>query len=104
MDINYHLSPITHQQKLPSDKTVNHRTLPLSPQGAEVILGNIIEPEQLVIPVAPSSTTMFGPRAACLLSESGPLWVSDPGHHRLLVWQKLPTRDRQPADWVIGQP
>ena len=47
---------------------------------------------------------MFGPRRACLLSETGPLWVSDTGHHRLLGWQNLPTRDSQPADWVIGQP
>jgi hypothetical protein len=89
---------------LPLKKTVNHQKLPLSTHGSGVILGNHIEPEQLVIPVAPSPTTMFGPRAACLLSETGPLWVSDTGHHRLLGWQNLPTRDSQPADWVIGQP
>jgi len=75
-----------------------------SPQGAEVILGEIIEPEQLAIPIAPSATSMFGPRAACLLSETGPLWVSDTGHHRLLGWRNLPTKDSQSADWVIGQP
>lgn len=75
-----------------------------SPQGAEVILGNIIEPEKLAIPILPSSSTMFGPRGACLLSESGPLWVSDTGHHRLLGWRNLPTKDSQPADWLIGQP
>ncbi|MCM0591606.1 MAG: hypothetical protein HEQ35_21970 [Gloeotrichia echinulata IR180] len=75
-----------------------------SPQGAEVILGNIIEPEKLAIPVVPSDTTMFAPRGACLLSEIGPLWVSDTGHHRLLGWRNLPTRDSQSADWVIGQP
>lgn len=39
--------------------------LPFSPQGAEIILGNIIEPEQLVIPVLPTASTMFGPRGAC---------------------------------------
>ena len=77
--------------------------LPLSPQGAEVILGRIIEPEKLVIPVAPSRIDMFGPRGVCLISE-GPLWVSDTGHHRLLGWRSLPNRDSQPADWVIGQP
>ena len=47
---------------------------------------------------------MFGPRAACLLSPTGPLWVADTGHHRLLGWQNLPTKDHQPADWIIGQP
>jgi hypothetical protein len=80
------------------------QNLLFSPQGAEVILGEIIAPEQLAIPIAPSATSMFGPRAACLLSETGPLWVSDTGHHRLLGWRNLPTKDSQSADWVIGQP
>ncbi|HLO83690.1 MAG TPA: hypothetical protein VK203_01575 [Nostocaceae cyanobacterium] len=75
-----------------------------SPQGAEVILGNIIEPHQLVIPLAPSPHSMFGPRGACLISPNGPLWVSDTGHHRLLGWKNLPKQDYQPADWIIGQP
>ncbi|MHC5594581.1 MAG: hypothetical protein ACYTXC_01175, partial [Nostoc sp.] len=101
MDIPITSNPIS---QLPPEATENFKDLPLSPQGAEVILGNIIEPQQLVIPVAASSTTMFGPRGACLLSKTGPLWVSDTGHHRLLGWQNLPTRDSQPADWVIGQP
>ena len=78
--------------------------LGLSPHGAKIILGNNITPEQLVIPLAPTPTTMFGPRAACLLSPTGPLWVADTGHHRLLGWQNLPTKDHQPADWIIGQP
>jgi hypothetical protein len=80
------------------------QTLPLSPQGAEVILGDILNPELLAIPLAPTPTTMFGPRGACLVSPTGPLWVSDTGHHRLLGWHNLPTTDSQPADWVIGQP
>ncbi|MBW4562331.1 MAG: hypothetical protein KME32_14500 [Mojavia pulchra JT2-VF2] len=80
------------------------QNLPFSPQGAEVILGEILEPEKLAIPLAPSAITMFGPRGACLVSETGPLWVSDTGHHRLLGWRKLPTKDSQSADWVIGQP
>jgi hypothetical protein len=72
--------------------------------GAEVILGHIIKPDELAVSILPSATTMFGPRGACLLSSTGPLWVSDTGHHRLLGWRNLPTRDSQPADWVIGQP
>ncbi|MDF5722050.1 MAG: hypothetical protein PUP91_16505 [Rhizonema sp. PD37] len=80
------------------------KKLPFSPEGAEVILGTHIEQEQLVIPVAPSRIDMFGPRGGCLISEEGPLWVSDTGHHRLLGWRNLPTKDSQPADWVIGQP
>ncbi|AFY47058.1 NHL repeat protein [Nostoc sp. PCC 7524] len=69
-----------------------------------MILGDILNPELLAIPLAPTPTTMFGPRGACLVSENGSLWVSDTGHHRLLGWRNLPTRDNQPADWVIGQP
>lgn len=71
---------------------------------AEIILGKIINPNELAIPLAPSNIEMFGPRAACLISEKGPLYVSDTGHHRLLGWHNLPTSDSQPADWVIGQP
>lgn len=70
----------------------------------EIILGKILKSGELTIPLAPSNIEMFGPRAACLISENGPLWVSDTGHHRLLGWQNLPTTDSQPADWVIGQP
>ena len=85
-------------------QTQNIPNLPLSPHGAKIILGNNITPEQIAIPIAPTPTTMFGPRAACLLSPTGPLWVADTGHHRLLGWQNLPTKDHQPADWIIGQP
>ncbi|QXE23326.1 NHL repeat containing protein [Richelia sinica FACHB-800] len=83
--------------------TANNRLF-LSSEGAEIILGNTTTPEQLAIPLAPSSSTMFGPRGAYLISPTGPLWVSDTGHHRLLGWRNLPTTDNQPADWVIGQP
>ena len=85
-------------------QTQNIPHLPLSPHGAKIILGNNITPEQIAIPIAPTPTTMFGPRAACLLAPTGPLWVADTGHHRLLGWQNLPTKDHQPADWIIGQP
>jgi hypothetical protein len=71
---------------------------------AGVILGNIITPDVLAIPIAPSPINMFGPRGACLLSPTGPLWVADTGHHRLLGWRSLPTSDSQAADWVMGQP
>ena len=73
-------------------------------KNADIILGKIFKSGELTIPLAPSNIEMFGPRAACLISEKGPLWVSDTGHHRLLGWQNLPTTDSQPADWVIGQP
>ncbi len=71
---------------------------------AEIILGNIIKPDELATPLAPSNIEMFAPRGASLISETGSLWVSDTGHHRLLGWRNLPISDNQPADWVIGQP
>ncbi|NJL63224.1 MAG: hypothetical protein HC903_17100 [Methylacidiphilales bacterium] len=77
--------------------------LPLSHLGAEVILGKSIRHEQLPIPLAPSAIDIFAPRGAYLVSKTGPLWVADTGHHRLLGWRNLPTQDSQPADWVIGQ-
>ncbi len=75
----------------------------LSPEGANIILGQ--QPSDvLAMPLEPTATTMFGPRGACLVSETGPLWVADTGHHRLLGWRQRPQSDEQPADWVIGQP
>jgi len=73
-------------------------------ENAEIILGKTLKPGELTVPLAPSNIEMFGPRSACLISETGHLWVSDTGHHRLLGWRNLPTIDSQPADWVIGQP
>ncbi|NRB06028.1 MAG: hypothetical protein HRU34_00715 [Richelia sp.] len=90
--------------KLKSAIIENSQSLPLSSRGAAVILGKHIQPGELAIPLAPSAVEMFSPRSACLLSENGPLWVSDTGHHRLLGWRNVPTQDSQPADWVIGQP
>jgi hypothetical protein len=80
------------------------QNFPLSSEGAEIILGRMMTPGEVATPLAPSSIEMFGPRAACLKSEKGLLWVSDTGHHRLLGWRNIPTQDSQPADWVIGQP
>ena len=77
----------------------------LSPEGADVILG--VDPQNfadLAMPLKPSAIAMFGPRGVLLVGESGPLWVSDTGHHRLLGWRHRPQADSQPADWVIGQP
>ena len=68
------------------------------------ILGAGHDLSWMAAPLSPAADTMFGPRGACLFSETGPLWVADTGHHRLLGWRSRPTVDGQPADWVIGQP
>ncbi len=78
----------------------------LDPHGPAVCLGGSVGFDGLAMPVKPSAQSMFGPRGACLLGHggaSGPLWVCDTGHHRLLGWARRPSDDT-PADWVIGQP
>jgi hypothetical protein len=75
----------------------------LDPSGARVILG-VTATAMPAAPIAASRTTLFGPRGALLCASAGPLIVSDTGHHRLLIWTKVPTHDAAPADLVIGQP
>lgn len=74
----------------------------LDPRGARVILGN--RAELPARPLAPSASSLFGPRGACLAAPEGPLFVCDTGHHRVLVWLRRPTEDNTPADLVLGQP
>ncbi|MBW7881923.1 MAG: NHL repeat-containing protein [Caldilineaceae bacterium] len=35
---------------------------------------------------------------------NGRLFVADAWHHRVLVWEELPTTTDTPPDWVLGQP
>ena len=76
----------------------------LDATGARITLGRKIAPMGLVEPIAPEAGTLFGPRGAVLARADGPLFVADTGHHRLLVWSKMPGRDGTPADLVVGQP
>lgn len=74
----------------------------LAPEAAVMLggMGDALLPSS----IQPSANSLFGPRGVCLINETGPLWVADTGHHRLLGWQHCPRQDNQPADWVIGQP
>lgn len=76
----------------------------LDPAGPEIVLGSMADGFDLTTPVAPSPTTMFGPRGAALAAPEGPLFVADTGHHRLLAWRRRPLADHAPADFLIGQP
>lgn len=73
----------------------------LDPKGAKVILG--WSQDAFAASIAPSPSTLFGPRGVCLHPD-GSVWVSDTGHHRLLGWKTAPLVDNQPADFIIGQP
>jgi hypothetical protein len=76
----------------------------LAEDGPRVILGGKLAASGLAEPIAPRADTLFGPRGACLAGPRGPLFVSDTGHHRLLVWKAAPCDDHARADLVIGQP
>lgn len=73
----------------------------LDPAGAGVILGWTAD--DLAAPIAPSRSSLFGPRGACLHPD-GSFWIADTGHHRLLGWRNVPKADNAPADIMIGQP
>ncbi len=49
----------------------------------------------------PSASTMQAPTGA--YTDGTSLWIADSGNHRVLVWKIFPTKNGQPADWVLGQ-
>jgi hypothetical protein len=69
---------------------------------ADLIVGQATVQAGLAGPVVAGPTTLFAPRGAHLVAPDGPLLVSDTGHHRVLVWDRLPGEDGAPADRVLG--
>ncbi len=49
----------------------------------------------------PSPMSLYAPRG--VWTDGLRLVVSDTGNHRVLIWHRLPTKDHQPADVVLGQ-
>jgi hypothetical protein len=89
--------------RAPARETRGAPALPLlDGRGARVILGT--QPAAPVAPIVPSPVSLFGPRGACLASNDGPLFACDTGHHRMLIWKRVPEVDGAPADLLIGQP
>ena len=76
----------------------------LAREGPSVMLGGCLGGNGLAKPIAPRADTLFGPRGAALAYPTGPLFVCDTGHHRLLMWKCAPRQDHAPADLLIGQP
>ena len=72
--------------------------------GPRLILGGENAEKPLAEPIVPSRTSMFGTRGAVVAGGDGPLIVCDTGHHRLMIWNKVPTHDNAPCDFIIGQP
>jgi hypothetical protein len=76
----------------------------LDPAGPALIFGSEVGSFDLTRPVTPTAATLFGPRGAALAGADGPLFIADTGHHRVLIWRRLPSQDYAPADALIGQP
>lgn len=76
----------------------------LDEDGPFAILGDTKCGLALAEPIVPSATSLFGPRGVAFERSTGPLFVSDTGHHRLLIWNSLPREDGVRADILIGQP
>jgi hypothetical protein len=76
----------------------------LAAGGPSVVIGQQSTADLLAQPIIPSACSLFGPRGAALASSKGPFVIADTGHHRLLIWQKIPSTDKEPADFLVGQP
>lgn len=60
-------------------------------------------PGALTLPPAdPTPSQLYAPRGVYLDDQT--LIVADSGNHRVLIWHRIPDRDGQPADVVLGQP
>jgi hypothetical protein len=51
---------------------------------------------------SPTASTLWNPTGASV--ENGKLAIADQSHHRVLLYNVLPTQSFAPADFVIGQP
>jgi uncharacterized protein (TIGR03437 family) len=90
--------------------TQNHRvmvwnSIPTSNnQPADLVLG---EPNFGTAPPAttsdlpPTASNLFSP--VSVTSDGTHLFVTDLGHHRVLIWNSIPTQNGQAADVVVGQ-
>jgi hypothetical protein len=82
----------------------NHRvlvwtTFPTSSfEPADLVLGQIDFTES-----SPRSDADGLNRPISVSSNGNPLAIADPGNHRVLIWNALPTESTAPADVVLGQ-
>jgi uncharacterized protein (TIGR03437 family) len=73
-------------------------------QPADLVLG---EPNFSTAPPAttsdlpPTASNLFSP--VSVTSDGTHLFVTDLGHHRVLIWNSIPTQNGQAADVVVGQ-
>lgn len=68
-------------------------------QAADLVLGNT----NFTTPATASATasTFSGPQGIWI--QNGKLFVADTQNYRVLIWNRIPTSNNQPADVVLGQ-
>jgi hypothetical protein len=71
-------------------------------QAADVVLGQANMTTGTAA-TTPSSKSLTNPNFIHV-DTNGRLYVSDPGSHRILYWNAIPTMNQAAADGVIGQP
>jgi hypothetical protein len=93
--------------------TMNHRvliwnTIPTQNDApADVVLGqanftSAPQPDLTKASLNAQNNTMLNPVA--VTSDGVRLFVTDLGHNRVLIWNRIPTSNQAPADVVLGQP
>lgn len=72
-------------------------------QNADIVLG---QPDfttlQTPSSTYASSTSLRGPQGVWI--QNGKLFVADTQNNRVMIWNRIPTTNNQPADLVLGQP
>jgi uncharacterized protein (TIGR03437 family) len=90
--------------------TQNHRvmvwnSIPTSNnQPADLVLGEpnfTTSPPATTSDLPPTASNLFSP--VSVTSDGQRLYVTDLGHHRVLIWNSIPTQNGQAADVVVGQ-
>lgn len=91
--------------------TQNHRVMiwnnipTANNQPADLVVGEpnfSTSPPATTSDLPPTASNLFSP--VSVTSDGQRLFVTDLGHHRVLIWNSIPTQNGQAADVVIGQP
>ncbi|MDX2178719.1 MAG: hypothetical protein SFV18_03935 [Bryobacteraceae bacterium] len=93
--------------------TMNHRVLiwnripTANDTPADVVLGqanfNVApQPDLTKVELNAQNNTLLNP--VSVTSDGTRLYVTDLGHQRVLIWNRIPTSNQQAADVVLGQP
>ncbi len=84
-----------------NNRVLLYNSVPAGPGApASIVLG---QPDFTTIqPAGVSATSLRGPQGVWI--NGGKLFVADTQNNRVLIWNRIPTVNNQPADLVLGQP